>query len=176
MSVLTDRMLRAARLDASLYEEVEHDSTVTSQAALVVVIASVASGIGNIDTGGLTGLLQGTIGALLAWFFWSFVIYQVGVRLLPEEQTEADYGQLLRTIGFASAPGVVNVLGIVPFLGGLAMLVAQVWVLAATVVAVRQALDYRGTGRAVAVCVVSWVVVFVAVLVLGFIFGAGRGA
>ncbi len=173
MSVLTDRMLRAARLDASLYEEVEHDTTVTRQAALVVVIASIATGIGNLDTGGLPGLVRGSILALLGWAFWSWIIYLVGTRLLAEPQTEADYGQLLRTIGFASAPGVINVLGIVPILGGLAMLVAQVWTIAATVVAVRQALDYRGTGRAVMVCVVSWVGVFVAGMVLAFLFSFG---
>ena len=75
---------------------------------------------------------------------------------MPEQQTHADYGQLLRTIGFASAPGVIRMVGIVPGLGGIVFAVAGVWMLVAMVIAVRQALDYTSTLRAVGVCLIGW--------------------
>jgi hypothetical protein len=158
MNQLFDRMLRAAKLDSLLYEEVEHDVTATNQAVAVVVISSAAAGIGSPVGGGLGAMVTGTFLALISWFVWSYIVYLVGTRLLPEPQTEADYGQLLRTIGFSSAPGALRILGFIPGLGWLIMLAAPVWMLVAMVVAVRQALDYRSTGRAVVVCLVGFVV------------------
>jgi hypothetical protein len=105
MASLTDRMMRAAKLDVDLYEEVEADREATGQAMTVVVLSSVAAGIGTSLQGGLTGLLLGAIAALIGWAIWAYLTYWIGTRLLPESQTEADLGQLLRTIGFASSRG-----------------------------------------------------------------------
>ena len=105
MPSLADRMMRAAKLDVSLYEEVEADKTATGQAMTVVILYSVASGIGAIGTIGLKGLLFGTIGALVGWFIWAYLTYTIGTKLLAEPQTKADIGELLRTIGFSSSPG-----------------------------------------------------------------------
>ena len=170
MNQLFDRMLRAAKLDSMLYEEVEHDTTATSQAVAVVLLSSVAAGIGSPVGGGLGMMFTGAIIALVSWFLWSYVVYFIGTRLLPEPQTEADYGQLLRTIGFSSAPGVLRVVGFIPFLGWLIGLIASVWMLVAMVVAVRQALDYRGNGRAIVVCLIGFVVMFFDNLLLGGLF------
>ncbi len=71
---------------------------------------------------------------------------------------EADVGQLLRTIGFASSPGLLRILGIVPGMTGIVFIVCALWMLVAMVIAVRQALDYHGTGRAIAVCLIGWLV------------------
>jgi hypothetical protein len=158
MASIQDRMIRAAKLDVELYEEVEADREATGQATAVVVLAAVAAGIGNFTTLGVSGLVVGTIAALAGWYIWAFLIYFIGTRLLPEPGTHADVGELLRTIGFASAPGLIRVLGIVPGLGGLVFLVAGVWMLVAMVIAVRQALDYKSTGRAVGVCAIGWLV------------------
>ena len=106
MPSLTNRMVRAASLDAKLYEEVEADRSSMSQAATVVVIASVAAGIGQIFNGGITGLIGGVIAALVGWFLWAGLTFLIGTKLLPEPQTEADFGQLARCLGFAYAPGV----------------------------------------------------------------------
>ena len=158
MNQLADRMLQAAKLQPAVYEEVEADRSAMGQAAGVVVLSSVAAGIGALSTEGTPGVLYGTIAALISWLIWAGLTYLIGAKLLPEAQTEADFGQLLRTIGFASAPGVIRVLGIVPGLFPLVSLVAGVWMLAAMVVAVRQALDYQSTWRAVGVCVLGFVV------------------
>jgi hypothetical protein len=158
MASFTERMIRAAKLDVNLYEEVEADKSAMGQAMGVVVLSSIAAGIGTIGTTGLKGLVIGTITALAAWYIWAFLTYFIGTRLLPEPQTKADYGELLRTIGFSSSPGVLRVVGIIPMLGAIVNLVVGIWMLAAMVIAVRQALDYKSTWRAVGVCIIGWVI------------------
>ncbi|SMC22504.1 Yip1 domain-containing protein [Desulfacinum hydrothermale DSM 13146] len=158
MDGLIQRMIRAAKLDVSLYEEVEADKTAMGQAMTVVVLSSVAAGLGNMTMGGLKGLVLITLIALIGWVVWAYLTYFIGTRLLPEPQTEADLGQLLRTIGFSSAPGLVRILGILPFLRNIVFLAAGIWMLWAMIIAVRQALDYRSTWRAVGVCLIGWLV------------------
>lgn len=170
MGPLAERMLRAAKLDASLYEEVEADREALKQATVVVVLASMAAGVGASALRGIEGLVFVSVSALAGWYVWAFLTYWIGTRLLPEPQTKADYGELLRTIGFSSSPGVLRVLGIIPGLTGLVFVVVSVWMLVAMVIAVRQALDYTGTWRAVAVCVIGWIVqlLFLALLLTPF--------
>ena len=158
MASFTDRMIRAAKLDVNLYEEVEADKGAMGQAMQVVILSSVAAGIGTIGTTGIKGLVLGTIVALVGWFIWAFLSYFIGTRLLPEPQTKADYGELLRTIGFSSSPGVLRVLGIIPRLGNILNFIVGIWMLVAMVIAVRQALDYNSTWRAVGVCLIGWIV------------------
>ena len=158
MASIQERMLRAARLDAQLYEEVEADQAAMGQAMGVVILSGVAAGIGNFANGGLIGTVTGTIAALAGWYIWAFLTYFIGTRLLPEPQTSADHGELLRTIGFSSAPGLIRVLGIIPGLTALVFSVAGIWMLVAMVIAVRQALDYESTWRAIAVCGVGWLI------------------
>jgi hypothetical protein len=175
MASFTDRMIRAAKLDVSLYEEVEADKGAMGQAMGVVILSSVAAGIGTIGTAGIKGLVLGTIVALLGWFIWAFLTYFIGTRLLPEPQTKADYGELLRTIGFSSSPGVLRVLGIIPMLGAILNFIIGIWMLVAMVIAVRQALDYKSTWRAVGVCLIGWIVQ-IAIFALFFWLVGGFGA
>ena len=158
MASFTERMIRAAKLDAAIYEEVEADKGAMWQAMSVVILSSVAAGIGAISISGINGLIFGTIVALLGWFIWAFLTYYIGTRLLPEPQTKSSYGELLRTIGFSSSPGVLRVLAIIPMLGTILNLVVGIWMLVAMVIAVRQALDYKSTWRAVGVCLIGWIV------------------
>ena len=174
MASFTDRMIRAAKLDANLYEEVEADTGALSQAMGVVILSSVAGGIGTIGTTGIKGLVLGTIVALVGWFIWAFLTYFIGTRLLPEPQTKADYGELLRTIGFSSSPGVLRVLGVIPMLGNILNFIISIWMLVAMVIAVRQALDYKSTWRAVGVCLIGWVVqIAIFALFFGLVGGFG---
>lgn len=159
MNNLKDRMIRAAKLDATLYEEVEADREAMGQAMGVVVISSVAAGIGTISRGGFAGLLPsillGTLFALIGWFVWAYLTYFIGTKLLGEAQTKADLGELLRTIGFSSAPGVIRVLGLIPGLTGLVFLVASIWMFIAMIIAVRQALDFESMWRASGVVLIG---------------------
>ena len=175
MASFTDRMIRAAKLDAALYEEVEADKGAMGQAMGVVILSSVAAGIGTISATGIKGLIFGTIVALQGWFIWAYLTYFIGTNLLPEPQTKADYGELLRTIGFSSSPGVLRVLAIIPMLGGILNFVIGIWMLVAMVIAVRQALDYKSTWRAVGVCLIGWIVQMV-IFTLFFWLVGGFGA
>ncbi len=162
MSSLKDRMIRAAKLDASLYEEVEADTEAMGQAIKVVVLSSVAAGLGTITRGGFAGVipsvLLGTIFALISWFVWAYLTYFIGTKLLSEAQTKTDLGELLRTIGFSSSPGLIRVLGVIPGLTGLVFFVASIWMLMAMVIAVKQALDFQSTLRASGVVLIGAIV------------------
>lgn len=171
MSSFTDRMIRAAKLDVNLYEEVEADKGAMGQAMGVVVLSSVAAGIGSIGSAGLAGIFTGTISALIGWFIWAYITYIVGTKLLPQPQTKADYGELLRTIGFSSSPGLIRVFGIIPFLSGIVFLATAIWMLIAMVIAVRQALDYTSTLRAVGVCIIGWIIQIITLMLFFSIFG-----
>ncbi|HWC05232.1 MAG TPA: YIP1 family protein [Methylomirabilota bacterium] len=175
MASLTERMLGAAKLDAATYEEVERDAAATPQALLVVVLANLAAGFGALRELGIGGLVGTTLVSLVGWAVWAFVTYFVGTRMLPGPRTQADVGQLLRTIGFSATPGLIRVLGIVPGLNWLVSFVASLWMLVAMVVAVRQALDYETTGRAVAVCAIGFVINIVVLVVLAKLLGVTAG-
>jgi hypothetical protein len=167
MNIFTGRIIRAAKFDVNLYEEVEADKDAMYQAMGVVVLSSLAAGVGSIGTLGLGGILLGTLATLVGWYIWAWLTYFIGTRFLAEPQTEADLGQLLRTTGFSSSPGLIRVLGIIPGLGTVVFAVASIWMLVTMVIAVRQALDYTSTFRAVGVCVIGWIIQTV-ILVLMF--------
>jgi len=150
---LIGRMIRAARLDPRLYAEVEADETSIGQAASVVLLAAFAGGI-NLPGAPFAILFVGLLAALAGWLLFAYVIYLIGAKLLPEPGTKANFGALLRAMGFANAPGVVKLLGIVPELRMLVFFVAMVWVLVATVTAVRHALSYTSPWRAIGVCAI----------------------
>jgi len=171
-SSLTDRMIRAARLDVALYNEVEADTTATNQALMVVVLVAVASGIGLMLSSIIAGrpgvAFGGLIGAvvleLLGWAVWSYVMFFVGTRLFHGTAT---YGELLRTLGFAYSPGVLLILRFIPILGGIIGLIVAIWRIVAGFIAIREALDLD-TGNTIATVIVG----FIGYLIVAFIVGA----
>jgi hypothetical protein len=172
MTTFARRVLGAAILDRRTYEEVEADSRATGQAVGVVLLASAAGGIGLLDLGVQTpqSLITGIVGSLIGWIAWASLTYLIGTRLLPEPQTRANVGELLRAGAFAAVPGFLRVLGVIPLLGLTIYAIGSIWMLLAMIVAVRQALDYKSTSRAVGVCVVGWALSLVVAAVIGIIF------
>ena len=170
MAAFGERLVRAIKLDKDIYEEVEADRGATRQAMSVVVLAALASGIG-MSGGGGPGMVAGVLGALGGWVIAALIIFVIGTKLLPQPQTRSDPGELLRTMGFANGPGLFYVLGAVPIIGTPVRLVVGVWLLIAWVIAVRQALDYDNTGRAVLVCVIGWLVYVGGILMLSLMMG-----
>mgnify|MGYP002777943772 CR=1 FL=1 len=164
-SSLVDRMRRAALLDARLYEEVEHDTSATGQAAVVVALSTVAAAVGNVWRGGGPGVIGGLVSALVGWAAWSGIAYLVGTRLFHGRAT---WGEVLRTVGFAQAPGLLLALRIVPGLGWIVSIVVWVWLLLTGFVALRQALDLD-TGKTALTVVVGWLAYVVTGLVLGLL-------
>ncbi len=167
---LVGRMIGAARFDIPTYEEVEANTTLTNQAALVVVLAAIARGIGSVDAG-TAGIIGAMIGGLLGWAVWAGVTYLIGDKILGGTAT---WGELLRTLGFAQAPGVLMVLGVLGPISGIVEAVVGIWLLATGIVAIRQALDF-GTGKAILTAFLGWVAGLIVVLLLGFSIGGLSG-
>jgi hypothetical protein len=172
MASLMERAIGAAKLDPAIYEEVEHDPAAMNQAVTIVVVVALAAGIGA-ATNGLLAIVLGVILSLVGWCIWAAITWLVGTRLFGTDQTEADFGQLFRTLGFAATPGVLQIFGIIPGIGFLIGFAASIWQLVAMVIAVRQALDYDSTGRAILVCLVGFVVYIAIVVVATSVIGMG---
>ena len=168
MATFVERMIGAAKLDAEIYEEVEADTNAMGQAMGVVLLSSLAAGIGS----GGSSIVLVLIASLIAWFIWAFITYLIGTKLLPEPQTRSDIGELLRTIGFSSSPGIIRILGIIPGLTGIVFLAAGIWMLVAMIIAVKHALDYTSIWRAIGVCFIGWII---QVIILGSIYSAFVG-
>ena len=169
-SVFINRIIRACKLDVNLYEEVEADESATLQAALVVVLSSLAAGVGALSLGA-SNFLMAPILSLISWYIWAYLIYFIGAKLFPEANTKADHGQLLRTIGFSSAPGLIRIFGFTPELMSITFIGGGIWMLIAMIVAVRQALDYQSTWRAIGVVVIGFLVQAIVLIMLIRIFG-----
>ena len=165
-----NRIIRACKLDVSLYEEVEADKSATYQAAGVVVLPSLAAGVGAISLGA-SNFLMAPLLSLVSWYVWAYIIYFIGAKLFPEPTTVADHGELLRTIGFSSAPGLIRVFGFTPELMSITFIGAAIWMLVAMIIAVRQALDYQSTWRAIGVVVIGFLAQAIFLVIILRLFG-----
>lgn len=176
---MINRMMRAAQLDVSLYEEVEADTSLTQEALTVVIIVSVASAIGAFLGGiigmgigpALLGLVIGLVLGIVNYYIWAYVTHFVGTNLF---NGTADVGELLRTIGYASTPRILGILSFIPCAGGVIALVGAIWSLVAGVIAVRQALDFD-TGKAVVTVIIGWIIVLIITIIVGVVLGVGMG-
>jgi hypothetical protein len=175
MATFVQRMIGASKLDVATYEEVEADSSAIGQATAVVAMSAIAGGLGALGGMGPGAFVPMAIAGLLGWYVWAFLTWLVGTKILGTPETNADIGQLLRTIGFSAAPGILRVFGVLPMLGPLVALVSGVWMLIAMSIAVRQALDYRSTGRAVAVCVIGFLFYLGFMVGIATMLGLGAG-
>ena len=145
-----ERLWGAIRLDATVYEEVEHTPDAMSQAVAVVALAAVAQTVG---VPGSAGIVGGLLGGFIGWAISTGVIWVIGVKLLDHT---SDYPELLRTLGFASAPQLLYAFGALPLGPGAPVLAVAITVLGlcAWVIAVRQALDTT-TVRSVVICLLA---------------------
>jgi hypothetical protein len=176
MASFAERITGALQADVRTFEEIEADPTAINQAVAVIVIAGVASLIGNIWRIGVMGGVMMLVANLCGYALWALLVVLIGTRLMPEPTTKADFNEGFRVVGFTAAPGIFNVLAIIPFLGPLISFVIWIWMIVVGVVAVRQVLDYSNTGRAVIVCLIAgvacWIVttlILVPLLVSSFI-------
>ena len=167
------RMINAARLDRTTYEEVENDPTATLQALLVVIIVALAAGIGAFlavqdeAINPIWGLVSGVIGGLIRWALWALITFLVGTTILKTARTNASWSQLARTTGFAQTPGILQILVFIPIIGWIIGAIAGIWQLVAMVVAVRQALDYDSIWRTLGVVVIGFIIVVIVLAIIG---------
>lgn len=160
---LISRMIRAMKLEAALYEEVEADKSANVQAGLVVLIVSIAAAIGaglsGATSGGVLAAVWGLVMALVGWLLWALIVYLIGAKLIKGKQTQSNWGEVARTIGFANSPGVFNILAFIPVVGAIISIVVFIWSLIAGIIGVRSALDFSTT-RAIITVLIGWLVMF----------------
>lgn len=163
------RVIGAMRLDPRAYEDVEADARAMPQAFVLVLASSLSAAIGTPGAwrAGALGLATATLAEIVAWVAGSYLIFYLGTRVFPGRQTRSSPGEMLRTLAFASAPGLLRALHLVPATRNTVFTLLSAWMIAAMVVAVRQALDYETTTRAVLVCGVGWLLSVVIFMVLG---------
>ena len=158
MNLFLNRLYRAAKLDVSLYNEVFEDKDAMFQSMMTVFVYSIASGYGSFGRAGVAGINFGMVATVVGWYVWAFSNYFIGVRLLPETPISVDRESVLRALGFASAPGLLRLLGLIPDLGGAIFVAASIWMVAAAAVALKQSLNFKSITRAVVVCSIGWVI------------------
>jgi hypothetical protein len=174
--VFIKRLIRALLLDPNVYEEIEHDRRAMWQAALVVLLVSLSRGLYAYNVGDYVGLVVSTVTNFVLWILLSFLVYIIGTKLFPESETRSDQWEIMRVLGFASAPGIFRVFASVPHLTAIVFLIVWVWTLSAMIVAVRQALDFRSTWNAIWVCVVGLITYWLLYVILFFAFGLPKPA
>lgn len=158
MSRFLNRLYRAALLDVDLYSEVVADTKAMFQAMMAVFLYSMASAYGNFGRAGVSGINFGMITTLLGWYIWAFSCYFIAVRLLSEAKVDVDRKAVLRALGFASSPGLIRLLGLIPELSGVTFGIASIWMIVAAVVAIKQVLKFKNTLRVAVVCTIAWVI------------------
>ncbi|MDA8175383.1 MAG: YIP1 family protein [Nitrospiraceae bacterium] len=158
MPVILNRALRAAALDPYVYDELSPRGQAMGQAVAIIILSGVAAGIGDARSGGIAAFLIGTVAALAGWFLWTLVAYFAGTRMFPGRRTTSGYVRMLTFAGFASAPGLIRVLELLPGLRAPVFLAAAVWMIAATIIGIKQSLRYSSTLKAAGICITAWLV------------------
>jgi hypothetical protein len=177
------RIMRAIMLDREFYKEAEADTSLNQEALTIVIIVSVIAAIGTF----VSSLMAQNFGrAILAfvvsagigvanYYIWSYVTHFIGTNMF---KGDADPGELLRVLGYASAPRLLGLLGFIPCIGWLVSLAGGIWALVAGFIGVQEALDLDTTETLVTV-VLGWLAILIITAVVTSIFGlgaAGAGA
>lgn len=176
---MLDRVVRVFRLDAAVFREVAEDQGAMSQAAIIVILVTLLSAlggaigliIGGVEVGAaiLNFFVSWIVGILIGWIGWAILTYFVGTLLF---QGRTDIPEMMRVLGYASAPRLLGILGIIPCLGWIAALAGAIWALIAGVIALREAMEFDTT-KAVITVLISWVIAFVITFAVGLAVGGG---
>jgi hypothetical protein len=176
---MVDRVVRVFRLDASVFREIADDQNAMTEAAIIVIVVTLLSALGSaigalIGRAGIGSVLVGFIvnwivSVLIGWIGWAILTYFVGTSLF---KGRTDIPEMMRVLGYASAPRLLGILGIIPCLGWIAALVGAILALIAGVIAVREAMEFD-TGNAIITVLISWVIAFVITFAIAAVVGGG---
>ena len=157
INLFINRIYRSVKIDPEVFDEVQKDKDATIAAGIVVVLSSLAAGIGASHHGVINFYLAPAL-SLAAWFVWAYIVYFVGVKLFPDSKTKTTHQALLRSIGFSSAPGMIRIFGFNEDLMTATFIGSGFWMLACMVVAVKQTLHYKSLWKALGVVIIAWFV------------------
>ncbi len=155
IKLFLNRIYRSIKIETEVFEEVQKDKNATIGAAIVVVLSSLAAGIGASHLGMVNFFLAPVL-SLISWFVWAYIVYFVGVKLFPDLKTKTTHVALLRSIGFSSAPGIIRIFGFNQDLMTVTFIGSAFWMLACMVVAVKQTLSYKSLWKALGVVIIAW--------------------
>ena len=157
IKLFLNRIYRSVKIEPEVFDEVQRDKNATIAAGIVVVLSSLAAGVGASHLGSVNFFLAPGL-SLISWFVWAYIVYFVGVKLFPDLKTKTSHTALLRSIGFSSAPGIIRVLGFNQELMSVTFIGSAFWMLACMVVAVKQTLNYKSLWKALGVVIIAWFV------------------
>ncbi|MFN2125169.1 MAG: YIP1 family protein [Candidatus Promineifilaceae bacterium] len=177
---MLDRLRGVLSFNLETINEIEHDPSALSQAFIVVIVSSLVAAIGGGFGQVLFGVGIGTdsnnnpalkfvsivVWAIVAWFLWAVITQFIGTKFFNGEAT---IPEMMRVIGFAYAPLVIQVFSFIPFLGFLFVFGAAAWSIALVFVSVREGLDIS-TGSALWVALIGGVVYLIGMGVILTIF------
>jgi len=157
IKLFVNRIYRSIKIDPEVFDEVKKDENSTTSAAIVVVLSSLAAGIGASHLGKINFFLAPGL-SLITWFIWAYIVYFVGVKLFPDSKTKTTHTALLRSIGFSCAPGIIRIFGFNEDLMAVTFIGSAFWMLACMIVAVKQTLNYKSLWKALVVVIIAWFV------------------
>jgi hypothetical protein len=166
LNLFLNRIYRSIKIDPEVFDEVQKDRKATIAAGIVVVLSSLAAGIGASHLGVVNFFLAPGL-SLVTWFVWAYIVYFVGVKLFPDVKTKTTHMALLRSIGFSSAPGMIRIFGFYEDLMTVMFVGSAFWMLACMVVAVKQTLNYKSLWKALGIVIIAWFVqAFILIIIL----------
>jgi hypothetical protein len=161
MRLYFDRFFRAARLDVSFYQEVAAEPLLLNQAWITVLLYAMFASWGNFGRAGAIGSNIGMISALIGWYIWAFSSYFVAKRFFRGGASEAQRAErkaVIRSMGFACAPGVTRILAMIPGLGIAVLVLSSIWMIVAATIAIKMALNFESSARAAGACIIGWII------------------
>jgi len=176
MNTLVSRMIRAAKLDSSLFEELINDPATRGQSVWVVAIYAMATGFGMFSRAGATIVNVCLVTTFLAWYIWAFTLYFAGTYLFRNTEFQTDRKTVMRVMAFASAPGILRLLGVIPQTSVILFIATSLWIIAAGVIGIKMAFKIPHTGKVIVLCAGTWLLSFSAQGLLLVMFISAFGA
>ena len=171
MTIVIERAQRVMQLQQPVFRTIARDPNATKQAAIVVAVVAIASAIGGADEGA-GGIFVGLIGAFLGWLIYAGMAWFFGTNIFGTPTTVTNWESLLRTLGYAQAPGILSIFGFIPLLGWIAALVGGIWAIVTAIIAIRETLGF-GTGRAIITAIVAAIASAMVAAIIALLFGVG---
>lgn len=160
MRLYFNRFFRAASLDVTFYQEVVAQPLLLNQAWITVLLYAMLAAWGNFGRAGAVGSNIAMISALIGWYIWAFSSYFIATKFFGGGSADAqrsDRKAVIRAMGFACAPGVIQILGMIPGLGLAVLVLSSIWMVVAATKAINVALNIESTAHAAAACIIGWI-------------------
>jgi hypothetical protein len=166
---MIERMIRAVRLDRTLYREVADHPEYMSEAVLIAVLVSALSAVGALFTmqqqGFLLFLLQLANSLLFGWVLWAVIAYYVGSRFFGGRSSITE---MMRTLAYAGLPRLLGLFSFIFCLGWILALIGWLMTVAAGVLAIRESMEFDSSS-ALITAIIGFILYIAASVVIGVV-------